>query len=174
MSEVLRLRFHDTEIDGIMSNARYLFAQLPKLPEFERIETINAIRRELHKYSPFASEPVDCVQWVESETVTANDYNPNSVAPPEMELLRHSIAQDGYTQPIVSWKHGDTYEVVVSIGIGLGVSAKTLLPAFTVIYLWLLSTPNEKIVEIELRQPFDTIAPAENIVSRPCRISWSN
>jgi hypothetical protein len=52
------------------------------------------------------------VQWIEAGFVTANDYNPNSVAPPEMELLRHSIERDGYTQPIVSWKRGDVYEVV--------------------------------------------------------------
>ena len=50
------------------------------------------------------SEPVDCVLWVKNTSVFANDYNPNSVAPPEMELLRLSIASDGYTQPIVTMK----------------------------------------------------------------------
>jgi ParB-like chromosome segregation protein Spo0J len=52
------------------------------------------------------------VIWVPADSVTANDYNPNSVAPPEMRLLEHSIAQDGYTQPIVAWDRGDCYEVV--------------------------------------------------------------
>lgn len=33
--------------------------------------------------------------------VTANDYNPNRVARPEMELLQHSIEEDGVTQPVV-------------------------------------------------------------------------
>jgi hypothetical protein len=60
----------------------------------------------LHKVSPFKGEPVDCLQWVVPDAVEANDYNPNSVAPPEMELLRHSIAKDGYTQPIVTWRDG--------------------------------------------------------------------
>ena len=32
----------------------------------------------------------------------ANDYNPNSVASIEMELLYVSISHDGYTQPIVT------------------------------------------------------------------------
>ena len=50
--------------------------------------------------------------WVKNETVGANDYNPNSVAPPEMELLRLSIEQDGYTQPIVTWDLQDHREVV--------------------------------------------------------------
>ena len=31
----------------------------------------------------------------------ANDYNPNSVATPEMKLLYTSVKKDGYTQPVV-------------------------------------------------------------------------
>lgn len=80
--------------------------------ERRKIEYINKIKLLLHKHSPFKTEPVDCVIWVKSETVTANDYNPNSVAPPEMELLRHSINNDGYTQPVVTWKGEDKREVV--------------------------------------------------------------
>lgn len=56
--------------------------------------------------------PVSRVQWVPANLVVANDYNPNSVAKPEMELLRISIESDGFTQPIVVWNNGDTYEVV--------------------------------------------------------------
>lgn len=76
------------------------------------VDAINRIRVELHKHSPFMADPVDCVLWVPADEVGANDYNPNSVAPPEMELLRHSISQDGFTQPIVAWKNDDSYEVV--------------------------------------------------------------
>lgn len=67
-----------------------------------RVSAINELREAIHKVSPFASEPVDFVRWVKNPLVHANDYNPNSVAPPEMELLRLSISSDGYTQPIVS------------------------------------------------------------------------
>jgi len=45
--------------------------------------------------------PVYNVMRVPIEKVTANDYNPNSVAPPEMALLETSIWEDGYTQPVV-------------------------------------------------------------------------
>lgn len=44
--------------------------------------------------------------------VLANDYNPNSVAAPEMKLLRTSIKADGYTQPIVVWERDGIFEVV--------------------------------------------------------------
>jgi ParB-like chromosome segregation protein Spo0J len=78
----------------------------------DKIEAINRLRAIISEHSPFGNEPVDCVRWVRSDQVRANDYNPNSVAPPEMELLRLSIAADGYTQPIVTNKEADAYEVV--------------------------------------------------------------
>jgi len=86
---------------------------LSDLPIAERIEAINHLRLAIHAISPFNTEPVDCVQWIPAEKVVANDYNPNTVAPPEMRLLELSIQQDGYTQPIVGWQRDeDTYEVV--------------------------------------------------------------
>lgn len=91
---------------------RISFDYLAALTEDDRIEEINRLRAEIHKHSPFASEPVDFVRWVKAETVTSNDYNPNKVAPPEMELLRESISQDGYTQPIVTFNGGSVREVV--------------------------------------------------------------
>lgn len=68
----------------------------------ERVAMLNRLREWIAEHSPFHEEPVDFVRWVPAETVHANDYNPNKVAPPEMELLRLSIARDGYTQPIVA------------------------------------------------------------------------
>lgn len=60
-----------------------------------------------------AGHPVSRVQWVPADQVRANDYNPNSVAAPEMRLLRLSIEADGFTQPIVVWKVADdSFEVV--------------------------------------------------------------
>jgi ParB-like chromosome segregation protein Spo0J len=98
--------------DDIFRKAKELFEPLKDMPLGQRVECINNIRLALKEYSPFKNEPVDCVQWKKNEEVHANDYNPNSVAPPEMELLRLSIMSDGYTQPIVSWSKEDKFEVV--------------------------------------------------------------
>jgi hypothetical protein len=56
--------------------------------------------------------PIDLVLWEPVATVKRNDYNPNSVAPTELKLLETSIAEDGYTQPIVTWISGDHREIV--------------------------------------------------------------
>jgi ParB-like chromosome segregation protein Spo0J len=86
--------------------------KLRTLPLAQQIEELNAARRMMHEAGPFAREPVDCIQWIHTENIQANDYNPNSVAPPEMELLRLSILEDGYTQPVVAWRRETMHEVV--------------------------------------------------------------
>lgn len=88
------------------------FSWLESLSEDECIEAINEIKIELHKLSPFKDEPVDCILWVKSDKIQANDYNPNRVAPPEMKLLQTSILEDGYTQPIVGFREDGIFTVV--------------------------------------------------------------
>ncbi|PJH69435.1 chromosome partitioning protein ParB, partial [Salmonella enterica subsp. enterica serovar Typhimurium] len=58
--------------------------------------------------------PVLNVQMIPVEKIRANDYNPNKVATPEMKLLKHSIEEDGYTQPVVTFydEEDDIYEIV--------------------------------------------------------------
>lgn len=69
----------------------------------DRILALNEVRSALHAVSPMKCHPVDLVLWVPATQVEANDYNPNTVAPPEMKLLERSIEADGYTQPVVTW-----------------------------------------------------------------------
>jgi ParB-like chromosome segregation protein Spo0J len=92
-------------IDNILS-------LLIEMNDDDKISTINKIKVALHEISPLKNEPVDCVLWVMNEMVEANDYNPNNVAPPEMELLKISIENDGFTQPIVTFDEGDKLTVV--------------------------------------------------------------
>ena len=93
-----------------------LFAEIEAMPLAERVTALNEVRLRLHELSPFRSEPVDCVLWVPCDDVVANDYNPNKVAPPEMELLEVSILNDGYTQPIVTWQNRDKDKIEVIDG----------------------------------------------------------
>lgn len=85
---------------------------LEKLPLDEKVERLNEIRKSLHDVSPFKSEPTDLILWVKKDDVHANSYNPNSVAPTEMDLLKLSIEADGYTQPIVTMPHDGGREVI--------------------------------------------------------------
>lgn len=48
-----------------------------------------------------ALNPLEQLAWVDPETLTANSWNPNHVFPPELALLRLSLIEDGWTQPIV-------------------------------------------------------------------------
>ena len=57
-----------------------------RLGPVEMVETLNRVRTMLHEAGPFREEPVDLVLWKLGEHVVANDYNPNAVAPPELEL----------------------------------------------------------------------------------------
>lgn len=78
----------------------------------DKIKVLNHVKTELHKISPMAGEPVDCVLWVPAKEVLANDYNPNKVAPPEMKLLELSIREDGFTQPIVTFSENNAFTVI--------------------------------------------------------------
>lgn len=95
--------FDAQEIPEIIKKARTIFADILKLEDDSKVEVINQLKILLHDISPLKHEPVDLVLWVKADNVQANDYNPNSVAPPEMKLLEISITEDGYTQPIVTY-----------------------------------------------------------------------
>lgn len=97
---------------AIESQTKSLCTMIDSLPLDDRVEMLNLVRGMLHEVSPFKNEPVDFVQWVPSEIVQANDYNPNKVAPPEMRLLERSISEDGYTQPIVGCPIDGNIEVI--------------------------------------------------------------
>jgi len=105
------IEFKKKDVERSFNN---IIERMKEFSNDEKVEVLNFFKIKMHEISPMNTEPVDCVLWVKNETVYANDYNPNSVAPPEMELLRLSIANDGYTQPIVSMldEGGEKREVI--------------------------------------------------------------
>lgn len=105
MTEESLFRVDLSKIDNLIS-------EISALPLPEKISALNELRRRVHAISPFKHEPVDFVEWVPADSVAANDYNPNVVAPPEMELLQTSIEADGYTQPIVTFGVNGGREVI--------------------------------------------------------------
>lgn len=80
----------------------------------DQISAIEYIRDVLHNLHPLNHQPVNRVRWVDVDKVSANDYNPNSVATIEMKLLHTSIKHDGYTQPVVTIydKEKDKYVII--------------------------------------------------------------
>jgi ParB-like chromosome segregation protein Spo0J len=52
-------------------------------------------------------QPIDNVEWVPRDNLTANSYNPNKMPKQEMALLKVSILEDGWTQPIVARLDGE-------------------------------------------------------------------
>ncbi len=45
-------------------------------------------------------QPISQIVWIHRDELHANDYNPNTQAPPEHDLLRVSLLEDGWTQPL--------------------------------------------------------------------------
>ena len=95
---------------------------------FEALEEVTLIcvfnppltGKEVHgedgSYESEWRSPVYAVRRVPISQVRANDYNPNAVAPPEMELLETSVWEDGYTQPVVVVYDSETDQYVVVDG----------------------------------------------------------
>jgi predicted glutamine amidotransferase len=59
------------------------------------------------------AQPVDGVTWVLREELVANDYNPNKMPPPEFELLKVSLLEDGWTQPLVVFRNGSEQSEII-------------------------------------------------------------
>jgi ParB-like chromosome segregation protein Spo0J len=70
------------------------------LPFAEKVKVYNEITQELYDWLSINC-PCCNTQLVPAESVQGNDYNPNHVAPPEMRLLKLSMAKDGVTMPVV-------------------------------------------------------------------------
>lgn len=100
-------------MENILKLAKELSKEIELISNADdKIQAINEVRRIIHEVSPLKHHPVDFVFWKKSDNVEANEYNPNSIPPPEMKLLYESIANDGYTMPIVSYEDTNITRIV--------------------------------------------------------------
>lgn len=100
-------------MENILNLTKNLVNEISNIQdEDNRIQIINEVRKLIHDVSPLKHHPVDFVFWKKSENVECNEYNPNSIPPPEMKLLYESISNDGYTMPIVSYEDTDITRIV--------------------------------------------------------------
>ena len=89
-----------------------IISELEKAPD--KMAFINALNEVIFKEVNPVKQPISFVKWVPIEMVQPNDYNPNSVASKEMQLLYTSILHDGYTQPIVTiWDESKEKYIIV-------------------------------------------------------------
>lgn len=91
-----------------------LVSIIDDMDDAEKISFIERVNEKLDQAHPLRAQPINRVRWVDVERVQANDYNPNSVAGNEMQLLYTSILHDGYTQPVVTI-YDDTIDKFVII-----------------------------------------------------------
>lgn len=52
-------------------------------------------------------QPIAQVHWVHPSALRANDYNPNKVFGPELQLIKLSLLENGWTQPLVARRDGE-------------------------------------------------------------------
>lgn len=101
----------NTDIESLIASIQQ--QDITCLSDYQRVQLFNAITTLAAAIAPF-QHPVLNVKLVSSSLVKDNDYNPNSVAPPEFRLLRFSIEKDGMTMPVVVAKepNKDTYTII--------------------------------------------------------------
>ncbi len=111
------------------------------------------------------------------EKVRFNDYNPNAVPPPEMRLLRHSIEEDGYTQPIVTVYDPERDEYVVVDGAHRYKNAAQVfkLPVIPVV---VIDKPIRDRMASTIRhnraRGEHAVTPMSNIVAELYRLGWED
>lgn len=108
-----RRDFTKDEISRLVSRLRKCILSCIELPEKERVAAYNAATSALREMvSDLCDDPVLGVQLIPVDRVVANDYNPNNVASPEMDLLEDSIRADGVTMPVVVIREDEIHVTV--------------------------------------------------------------
>lgn len=90
-----------------------MIEEMASLPEPDRVSSYNVIQRALGELVlDIAPDPACSPQLVPVDQVGANEYNPNKVASPELDLLERSMRADGITMAVVVVAANDHWVVV--------------------------------------------------------------
>jgi hypothetical protein len=88
--------------DDVVHEIDLALGRCAALPEDKRVAIYNSVSSMLGKFvADLAPDPACAPQLVLASSIVANDYNPNKVASPELDLLEISMRADGITMPIV-------------------------------------------------------------------------
>jgi hypothetical protein len=94
--------------DNIKEYINLIKQEVEKIEDVDKkIDLFNEIKLCLKEFSPMKNHPADFIVWSKSKNIETQKINPNSIAPPEMELLYQSIKNDGYTMPVVAFTQED-------------------------------------------------------------------
>jgi ParB-like chromosome segregation protein Spo0J len=102
------------EMEDIMSIIRKAIQDAKALSRAERVKLYNSVSKELgFLVEDICADPACSPQLLSCNEIHANDYNPNVVASPEIDLLEQSMRVDGITMPIVTMREEDGGYVVI-------------------------------------------------------------
>lgn len=100
-------------MSDLLDEVRRVLATATGLPEAERIALYNGVvQAAASLVADVTTDPAIAPNLVEAGCIVANDYNPNTVASPELDLLERSMLADGITMPIVVVPDGDRFVIV--------------------------------------------------------------
>ncbi len=102
-------------MDDLGTTVQAFLDALGDLTLAQRVAIYNDVARRMQAFLG-VPHPVSGVQFIPADQVVGNTYNPNTVAPPELRLLRTSLRKDGVTMPIVAARAGPAEPYIVVDG----------------------------------------------------------
>ena len=163
---------------SFLEKIREAAALLAAMSDDGKLEALNKARAILAEHSPMRGHPVDCVRWARIEDITANDYNPNNVAPPEMRLLELSIREDGYTMPTVVVRSPAGYELIDGFHRWRVAKERLRVPLRGRLPVSVLDRPYEQRMASTIRhnraRGVHAVMPMTDIVARLCAAGWTD
>lgn len=91
-----------------MTIARRVADEVVALGSVEsKVALYNEVMAALQAAMPEVVDPAAFPRLLHRDRISPNDYNPNKVAPTELELLETSMTEDGITMPVVVAPEGN-------------------------------------------------------------------